>query len=336
MKKRLISIDNLKGLLTLVVIFGHVTVGLEGLAYGVYTIASPIQKISTIIYSFHMPLFFSLSGFFWKEKGKISVEERLSIIKNKLLALAVPYFLCSTVYFLIKYAMSRFTMVDLGWNSLIEIPIRPIEFFWYLYSLCTISILAEILDAIGVRKKIVLVLLAIVAMGNFVNTDFMALYKTAENAVYFYVGSVVYDYKEHLTKLKSIGIFATITVVFSWIYLNIYEAYNTVFRFWLCISIICFTIGLAMKLMEREIKYITYIGKNSMPFYVIHVIFVGGIRIILYRMGVMDTTLHIVVGFLLTTAVTYMLYRYIFSKIKWMDFMFYPLNYIKKDYKKVA
>ena len=330
MKKRWVSIDNLKGLLTLLVILGHVTVGLEGLANGAYSTATWVEKISTIIYAFHMPAFFALSGFFWKEKGKISAKSRCTIIKNKVIALALPYLLCSIAYFLIKYAMAGYTEVDMTWEKLLLIPVQPIEFFWFLYSLFTISILAEVLDALGIKKQIVLVVLMLIALGDFVDTDFMALYKTAENAVYFYIGSVAFDCKEYLTKSKGIVLTGIATLVFFWVYLNVYEADNVVFHFLLCVSLIGFLIGIAMRWMEREYGWLTYIGKYSMPFYVIHVIFVGGIRILLYRANVQDTLCHVIVGFTLSTLVCYVLYRFVMSKIKWMDFFFYPMNYIKK------
>lgn len=331
MKKRLVAIDNLKGILTLLVIFGHVTVGLDGLANGEYTDANFVQKVSTIIYAFHMPLFFSLSGFFWKEKRGIGVAKRMSIMKNKVIALAVPYVLCSIAYFLIKYSMGAFTWVDLTLNDLVMIPVYPIEFFWYLYSLFTISILAEILDALHMNKKIIVVILAAIAIGEFVDTDFMALYKTAENAVYFYLGSIAYDYKECLTKKKAIGLTAVGFMLSMGAYLYLFEADNAILHFLLCTCIIGFSIGFGVKALDKEIKFITYIGKYSMPFYVIHVIFVGGIRIILYRFGIQDVAAHLIVGFVVSTVVCYVLYRYILSKIKVVDFMFYPMSYIKKS-----
>lgn len=329
MKKRMVAIDNLKGILTLLVIFGHVTVGLSGLANGAYTQASFVEKVSTIIYAFHMPLFFSLSGFFWKEKRNIGIGKRMSIIKNKLVALALPYILCSVVYFFIKYAMGAYTAVDLTLDDLIKIPIYPIEFFWYLYSLLTISILAELLDALHISKKIIIVILAIIAISGFVDTDFMALYKTAENAVYFYLGSLVYDYKEHFTKNKCIVLTGGGFLLTLGTYLYLFEADHAILHFLLCACSIGFSIGIAERTLEREIPYITYIGKYSMPFYVIHVIFVGGIRIILYKLGIQDVMIHLICGFGATTVVCYILYRYIISKIKYLDFMFYPMNYIK-------
>lgn len=329
MKKRLVAIDNLKGILTLLVILGHVTVGLGGLANGAYTDASFVQKVSTIIYAFHMPLFFSLSGFFWKEKRNIGVGKRLSIMKNKVLALAVPYFLCSIAYFCIKYAMGAYTAVDLSMNDLLMIPVYPIEFFWYLYSLFTISILAELLDALHINKKIIVVVLAFIAVGEFVETDFMALYKTAENAVYFYLGSLAFDYKKQLAETKCIAVTGIGFILSLGAYLHLFEADNAILHFLLCTFIIGFSIGIAERILEREIPYITYIGKYSMPFYVIHVIFVGGIRIVLYRFGIDDIAIHLVGGFAGTTVVCYVLYRFILSKIKWIDFMFYPLRYIK-------
>lgn len=118
--------------MTLLVILGYVTMGLDGNAQGSFVDASFIQKVSTIIYTFHMPIFFALSGYFWKPKRDIGIKERLCNVGNKLIALGIPYFICSILYFFIKYMMRAVTDVDMTIDALMQIPVVPIVFFWYL------------------------------------------------------------------------------------------------------------------------------------------------------------------------------------------------------------
>lgn len=77
MKERIEYIDVAKGITILLVVVGHVE-----------SAPSPLRSL---IYSFHMPLFFILSGFFFK-KGDV-----LGTIKKMVPSLVIPYFLVGSV-----------------------------------------------------------------------------------------------------------------------------------------------------------------------------------------------------------------------------------------------
>ena len=71
-------------------------------------------------------------------------------------------------------------------------------------------------------------------------------------------------------------------------------------------------------------KWLQTIGRDSMPFYAMNVIFVGGIRIILDRAGITNMALQCVCGFAGSTAICWILYECIIKKIRLIDFIFYP------------
>ncbi|EUJ29371.1 acyltransferase [Listeria cornellensis FSL F6-0969] len=71
--KRLHWIDNLRGFGMILVVWGHMNI--------------PIA-LETIIYSFHMPLFFFISGYLYK-KNNNSFKE---VVKKKATVLLIPYF----------------------------------------------------------------------------------------------------------------------------------------------------------------------------------------------------------------------------------------------------
>lgn len=73
-KNRIDYLDTLKGLLIILVVFGHTGIN------------NDIQKW---IYSFHMPLFLIISGFFYKESRKI-------VNLNRIKRLIFP-FICFTI-----------------------------------------------------------------------------------------------------------------------------------------------------------------------------------------------------------------------------------------------
>ena len=71
-------------------------------------------------------------------------------------------------------------------------------------------------------------------------------------------------------------------------------------------------------------KWVQTIGRDSMPFYAMNVIFVGGIRIILDRAGITNMVLQCICGFAGSTAICWILYECVIKKLRFIDFIFYP------------
>lgn len=74
MKNRIEWIDNLRGIVIILVVIGHLSIPL---------------MLQTFIYSFHMPLFFFLSGYLFNKKTFNSMKE---FATKKFHAILVPYF----------------------------------------------------------------------------------------------------------------------------------------------------------------------------------------------------------------------------------------------------
>lgn len=129
MKERDFFIDVLKGWGIILVIWGHSS-----------------QFLFNEIYSFHMPLFFFLSGCFfnWKMSSK-------DFVKKKVRQLLIPYFiffLLSCLYYMILLALTgRFSLETLFMlegifpinNEIINTPL------WFLYALFWMSLLYYII-----------------------------------------------------------------------------------------------------------------------------------------------------------------------------------------------
>lgn len=101
-QERLDWIDLSKGLGIVLVVYGHVARGMAtaGLSFDHFT------EIDRVIYSFHMPLFFMLSGFFFlKSARKGSKKYALS----KVSTILYPYLLWSLIQICIQYLASSYT-----------------------------------------------------------------------------------------------------------------------------------------------------------------------------------------------------------------------------------
>lgn len=80
---RLDYIDKLRGFAILLVVLGHL--------YLPYTKEGALHPVAEMIYSFHMPLFFFISGYLCEITHKIDRNGSIAFIKKKSVALIVPY-----------------------------------------------------------------------------------------------------------------------------------------------------------------------------------------------------------------------------------------------------
>lgn len=114
------SLDAAKGIGIVLVVYAHI-IDLQGL-YGIY---SSVR----CIYSFHMPLFFFLSGYLVQIKSEnISLDAR-SVIKKRIIRLGVPYFFWSLIYMILAVnitSLERWIAVFTG---------RGIAPLWFLAAL---------------------------------------------------------------------------------------------------------------------------------------------------------------------------------------------------------
>ena len=123
-KERLIWADSLKGLLIILVILGHAiqsTLGNECFN----------NHLWNLIYSFHMPAFMAVSGWF----AFRPIPNRggyVTIIKRRCYQLLIPYILWSLISLLIR---GRFNLISI-WNMIIY----PDTSFWFLWVLFLISV----------------------------------------------------------------------------------------------------------------------------------------------------------------------------------------------------
>ncbi len=102
--------------------------------------------INWIIHSFHMPLFFFVSGFLYKSTMNNSI---IDFLKKKTISLLVPYFSFAILYFCISnFLYSYVNLVNLKaifWiNTTDELPIA--NALWFLTSFYISLVIYEILN----------------------------------------------------------------------------------------------------------------------------------------------------------------------------------------------
>jgi fucose 4-O-acetylase-like acetyltransferase len=128
--KRIQWIDIARGIGIILVVYAHAARGL--VLSKVLPSGGALLAVDTVIYSFHMPLFFILAGL---NIERSVARGRKNFIFNKLETIAWPYFLWSLVQGAMKLAATPYTNNPITRSDLVAIPIAPIEQFWFLYVL---------------------------------------------------------------------------------------------------------------------------------------------------------------------------------------------------------
>lgn len=113
-RERLFYIDNIKGLLIILVVLGH---SIQATGLGVET-----NIINRFIYSFHMPAFMAISGFLCYNEGVLDLKK---IIKKKVECLLLPYFAWTVILTILTPSLSLS-------SSLIEG--SSLWFLWVLFA----------------------------------------------------------------------------------------------------------------------------------------------------------------------------------------------------------
>lgn len=114
MVKRIHYLDYAKGIAIILVVLGHIFSG---------------GNVKTYIYSFHMPLFFIISGYLFNYSNVKSFKE---FINKKIKAYLIPYVTFSIINILGYYLLSGLSLIVLRNNLLETIKFCGIGALWFL------------------------------------------------------------------------------------------------------------------------------------------------------------------------------------------------------------
>lgn len=189
--------DNIKAILITLVVFGHM------LEY--ISITNEYAVIRAVLYSFHMPVFVFISGYF-------SNDQKDNYYKNTLIHCAVPYFIFNTVFAII---FSRKLIVDI---------LTPRYLFWYLLSLLVWRV------SVPLFRRIRFILPISIVLGLYCGVihdadRFLSISRTISFMPYFIAGWMLANTKvlDHLQMIRKrfftlTGIIMLVIVIFIQIY----------------------------------------------------------------------------------------------------------------------
>lgn len=205
LNKNLNEFNYLRAIGISLVVLGHSFPYIKDINIPVY------NYIHSLIYSFHMPLFFMISGFFANKTFKInSLKSYKGFVFSKFKRLMIPYFIISTLTIPIKLILNKFSerpivlseiikdILFLPWNN-------PIIFFWFIYVLFFIFLITPIL--IKINKYILLSLLFLISILNIHNIEILGISTLLKYAIFFFIGLYIHPlYMNYRDKILNINI----------------------------------------------------------------------------------------------------------------------------------
>lgn len=283
MGKRLNFIDNTRGFAIFLVVLGHCIPG-EG-------------NFKLWIFSFHMPLFFIISGYLLgiKEEKGLDIKE---LVQNRMKTLILPYFifsLCIATFYLLLSLLSKELLISEIQGYFIRIiTFQGMESLWFLPCLFLAEIILSYM-ILKFKKSYIIILVTIsfisAIVGVDINNKIIRVILRACVAVMFALyGYLIYKYKY---RIKDSSIFIILMIITSIIFskyngfvgLGSFEL-NNIFLYFL-FGIIGSTgvLFLIKKFDNKEIKILKLYGINSIVILCTHNILLEIIRLLDYKIS---------------------------------------------------
>jgi len=184
MDKRIDWVDYGKGIGIILVVYGHL---LSSGYHAALKIPEHFFALSdSIVYSFHMPLFFFLSGLFVESSFRKRGSRNYLI--DKLARIAYPYFVWSILQMSVEVIFSSQTQKGTSISDILAIPYRPWGQFWFIYALFLMHVAYALFSKLG---KFSIPIMFLVGFGLFffpIRADVAALTGFSTHFLFFVSG----------------------------------------------------------------------------------------------------------------------------------------------------
>lgn len=285
------------------------------------------QWFNSVIYGCILNLFFLCSGYLYQRNSVVRTPGQwLRNVRKKLVVLGVPFFTFSILTWCMKKIFESSVHTEEG--SLTEILfIAPTAPYWFLYTLFFLFLLIptfktgrDAVTALGISLLVWWIYQ--VCWGNAI----FLIDTVLGNSIYFIAGMAL-NYCGWWRKFSFAKWFVSLLFfpVSIWIYRaggsNIWYTAGT----WAASITGCFFIIQTSGLLEERVspKVFYFSAEYTMPLYLMHTIAAAGIRSLLFKAGIHQQGIHIIVG-LAATFVLPVLAAWVAKKMKYPYFFIQP------------
>jgi len=293
-------VDNAKGIGIILVVYGHVARGVASASHSVNL--ELFKLVDSIIYSFHMPLFFFLAGLFFH--ATLHKRGKMGLVLNKVDTILYPYVLWSLIQGTVEVALSHYTNGNTTIGDVLSLIWHPRAQFWFLYALFLVFTLCTLIYA-HVRQSYFLPMAMLFALCYLAERLFphsTILNYMLNNTVFFALGIW---FKEVVVFFEDRR--AWLTTIFGVLFLGGQYLFHITFglrytdegmpSLLLAVISIFFVVMLAMCLNLEKIKWLQLLGASSMTIYLMHILVGSGTRVILQKVfGIESIEAYLLLG----------------------------------------
>lgn len=193
-----------RGMAIFLVVLGHALGPIQGSSIP----GSVAAAVVTVIFSFHMPLFFFISGFVGTRVVLCTPQEVRQVIVRQFKRLMVVYFFYTAVAVVAKLMAANYVNRPIEWQTLLSVTFlypysNPLLDLWFLYALFMIQMLFIAFGVVGgidCRKPthaavLCVVLLTANGLSRWLSMDtVLGIYAITKYALYFLGGFLVSCY----------------------------------------------------------------------------------------------------------------------------------------------
>lgn len=324
-------IDAIKVFACILVAAGHFFQSM--VSSGVLAESGLYRWFNQSIYAFHVPLFFICSGYLY-QKGKHAngLAERGRNILKKALALGVPYFAFSFATWALKMLFSGEVNTQAS-GLLHTLFLEPLSPYWYLYCLFLLFVLIPVFRSAKGACIGLAAALAVKIAACFWDCENYALSVVMQNAVWFVSGMCLCSFRLAAAVQSRRACLAALATWIVFVVCGIVhkDSWSDAESFLLGI-LACFgslaMIGHVVQGSGRLAKAAEFLGRYTMPVFLMHTIFAAALRSVLFKIGVENAGVHVAAG-LAVSFIGPMIAAEIMARIRYLDFFLYPGKYIR-------
>ena len=321
-------VDDVKVIACILVVLGHF---FQSMTKANILPENDLYKwFNTMIYYFHVPLFFICSGYLYQKYSKVnSLGSWRKNVAKKVLALGVPYATFTTATWVLKKVFSSSVNDQIGGlgDTLFLHPTAP---YWYLYALFFIFLVTPTFNS--VKAAAVGLVVALAAKGLILTGGGYAVYAVStilSNEIWFVLGMSICAFNVQLKGRKVQGTILGLLFIVLSIVVYTAEISGRVISFAMgllaCIAIIMIAVGFE----EKFGKGMVFLAKYTMPIFLMHTMFAAPMRSVLLKVGIENAVAHVVLGIGISFAGPIMA-AWIMKKTKWLEFFLYPNKVLQR------
>ncbi|MCB5205681.1 acyltransferase family protein [Methylovorus mays] len=323
MRSRELWVDYAKAIGIILVVYGHVA---RGICQSFNSTNASFQLADSVIYSFHMPLFFFLSGIFFVASTKKHGHKKMLL--SKIDTILYPYILWSLLQGIIEFGLSPYTNGHVKLTEVFSLLWEPRAQFWFLYTLLFCFLICSVFFRLLSFQAISVFFCFSIAV--YLLHDYFPSWSLismiSNNLVFFSLGILV-SKQSSQDALSSPWILLFFTLLFLtgqyYFHATLHLTYQAhgIPSLLLAIISIFFIASLSSALANLvQSKFFAFIGSASLAIYLMHIIIGSGTRIALSKLlHVSDISFHIIAGCMAGILIPMLAFYYIRkTKTEWI------------------